>query len=71
VPGGISREVVVTQARFLLDGVACDDVAAAERHRQALELRADIDRLDVVLRDSRSRITAAVAASVITLTENS
>jgi transposase len=68
-PGGINKEVVVNQARSLLDSVACDDVAAVERHRQAVELVADIDYLDIVLRDSRARITAAVTASATTLTE--
>ena len=69
VPGGIDKEVVVNQARSLLDGIEPDDVAAVERHRQALELVAEIDHLDVVMRDSRQRITAAVAASATTLTE--
>ena len=50
VPGGINKEVVVNQARSLLDGVEPDDVAAVERHRQAVELVAEIDRLDVVMR---------------------
>lgn len=66
VPGGIDREVVVTQARSLLEP---DDVAAAERRRQAVELVAEIDRLDSQMRDSRTRITAAVTASGTTLTE--
>ena len=69
VPGGIDREVVVNQARSLLDGIEPDDVAAVERHRQAVELIAELDHLDVVLRDSRARITTAVAASSTTLTE--
>ena len=69
VPGGIDKEVVVNQARSLLDGIEPDDVAAVERHRQAVELVAEIDHLDVVLRDSRARITTAVAASGTTLTE--
>ena len=69
VPGGIAKEVVVNQARRLLDGLVPGDVAAAERHRQALELVAEIDRLDGQLRDSRTRITTAVAASATTLTE--
>ena len=38
VPGGIDKEVVVNQARSLLDGIEPDDVAAVERHRQAVEL---------------------------------
>ena len=69
VPGGIDKAVVVTQARSLLDEIQPQDVAALERHRQAVELIADIDHLDVVLKDSRARITAAVAASGTTLTE--
>jgi hypothetical protein len=46
VPGGISTEVVVTQARDHCSTSSYDDVAAVERHRQALELVDDIDRLD-------------------------
>ena len=69
VPGGIGKEVVVNQPRSLLEGTSPDDVAAVERHRQAVELVDDIDRLDAVLGDSRARITAAVAASATTLTE--
>ncbi len=69
VPGGIDKEVVVNQARSLLDGIEPDDVAAVERHRQAVELVDEIDHLDVVMGDSRARITTAVAASQTTLTE--
>ena len=69
VPGGIDKEVVVNQARSLLEGIEPVDVAAAERHRQAVELIAEIEHLDVVVRDSRARITAAVTASGTTLTE--
>jgi transposase len=68
-PGGISKEVVATQARSLLEGMQPEDAAASERHRQAVELVDDIDRLDDMLRDSRARITAAVAASATTVTE--
>ena len=67
VPGGINKEVVVNQARSLLEGIEPDDVAAVERHRQATELVDEIDHLDTVMRDSRARITAAVAASQTTL----
>ena len=69
VPGGINKEVVVTQARSLLDEVRLDDAAMVERHRQALELVDEIEHLDAVIKDSRVRITAAVAASDTTLTE--
>ena len=46
-----------------------DDAAAAERHRQALELVDEIEHLDIVRQDSRARITAAVTVSATTLTE--
>ena len=69
VPGGINKEVVVNQARSLLDGLELDDVAAVERHRQAVELVDEIDRLGVVMRNSRARIIAAVEASGTSLRE--
>jgi transposase len=69
VPGGIDKEVVVNQARSLLEQITPDGAAAIERHRQAVELVDDIDHLDAVLKDSRARISAAVAASGTTLTE--
>lgn len=69
VPGGISKEVVVTQVRSLLWGIRPEDAASSERHRQAVELIDDIDHLDVVGRDSRAPITAAVTASATTVTE--
>ena len=68
-PGGISKEVVVNQARSLLDELAPTGAAAIERHRLALELVAEIEHLDTVLRASRTRITTAVAASETTLRE--
>jgi predicted short-subunit dehydrogenase-like oxidoreductase (DUF2520 family) len=52
VPGGIDKEVVVNQARSLLDGIQRGDVAALERHRQAVELVAEIEHLDDVAKDS-------------------
>ena len=69
VPDGISKEVVVNQARSLLEGIEPDDVAAVERHRQAVELVDEIDHLDTVMGDSKARITTAVAASQTTLIE--
>jgi transposase len=69
VPGGISKEVVVSQARSLLDEIRPGDVAAVERHRLAVELVTEIEQLDVVVKDSRARLSAAVTASGTTLTE--
>ena len=69
VPGGIDKEVVLNQARSLLAEIELDDVAAVERHRQAVEFVGEIERLDDLMRDSRGRITAAVEASATTLRE--
>jgi transposase len=69
VPGGIDKEVVVNQARSLLAEIEPEDVAAVERHRQAVELVAEIARIDDMMRDSRTRITTAVEASGTTLRE--
>jgi transposase len=69
VPGGISKKVVVNQARSLLAEIEPEDMAAAERHRQAVELVDEIERLDLVRRDCRARISTAVTASGTTLTE--
>jgi hypothetical protein len=69
VPGGISKEVVVSQARPLLEGIVPDGSASWERHRQALELTGEIDELDSMLADTRARVTAAVAATNTTLTD--
>jgi transposase len=68
VPGGISTEVVVSRALALLEGVAPTGAAAIERHRLALDLVDDLDRLESQRRVSKTRISAAVAASGTTLT---
>ena len=69
VPGGISKEVVVSQARSLLEGIVPDGSAGWERHRQALELTSEIDQLDSMLVATRARVAAAVAASNTTVTD--
>ena len=69
VPGGIAKEIVVAQASQLLEGLQPDGAAAAERHRMALELVEDLVHIDIQGRESRRRITAAVAASGTTLTD--
>ena len=48
-----------------------DDVAAVERHRQAVQLVGEIEHLDNLMGDSRERITTAVAASRTTLRRSS
>ena len=69
IPGGISKEVVVSQVRSLLDGIVPDGPAGWERRPQALELASEIDELDLMLRETRARVAAAVAASNTSLTD--
>jgi transposase len=69
VPGGISKEVVASQALALLEGVAPAGAAGVERHRLALELVDDLDRLETQRKASKARIRTAVAASGRTLTD--
>jgi transposase len=68
-PAGSTRKWSSTRHDHYCRGIVCDDAAAAERHRQALELLAEIEHLDIVRQDSRARITAAVTVSATTLTE--
>ena len=69
VPGGITKEVVVTQAGELLDSIIVTSQVAAQRLVVARDLLADVDVLEQQRRQSNARISAAVAASGTTLTE--
>jgi transposase len=68
-PGGIAEEIVVAQASQVLEGIQPEGASARERHRMALELVEDLVHIDIQGRESRRRITAAVAASGTTLTD--
>jgi transposase len=67
--GGINKELVVTQAFSLLERIEPAGAVAAERHRLALELVDDIDRLDTQRKTSKAHIRATVPASGTTLTD--
>jgi transposase len=69
VPGGISKEVVVSRARALLDEHQPVGAVATERHRLALELVDELDRLNRQRRALRRRIRVAVAASGTTVVD--
>jgi len=68
VPGGITKEVVVSQAFSLLAGLEPVGAVARERHRLALDLLDDVARCDRQRKESNVRIREAVAASATTLT---
>lgn len=68
-PGGISKELNASDAIALLDRVTPTSPVEVARHDQALDLLADIGRLDEQLKVSHKRICTAVAASNTTLTD--
>ena len=68
-PGGFSGEISAAQATRLLDELEPAGAVAAARHAVAVELVADLRRLDEQLRDTKERITAAVKASKTTVTD--
>ena len=69
VPGGISTEVVVSQARSLLADLQPLGSVQVERHLLAVELVDELDRLTRQRKALRKRIAAAVEASGTTLVE--
>jgi transposase len=69
VPGGIGKEVVVSQARSLLEEHAPVGAVAIERHCLAADLLDELERLIAQRKALRARIGTAVTASGTTLTE--
>ena len=68
-PGGVSRELNVSNASAFLAGITPATAVEQIRYDLAHDLLEDIRRLDVQLKDSHRRITAAVAASSTTVTD--
>jgi hypothetical protein len=69
VPGGIGQELVVSQARSLIDGLQPVGAVAIERHALAVEMLDELERLNTQRKALRKRIVAAAAASGTTLTD--
>jgi transposase len=69
VPGGLSSEINAAKAARILAGLTPRTAVEATRHAVALEHLDDLRRLDYQMRDSKQRITAAIAASGSTLVE--
>jgi transposase len=68
-PGGIAEELNASDAARLLEGLQPVTAAEVARRDLAVELLADVQRLDTQLKESHRRIRAAVAASGTSLTE--
>jgi hypothetical protein len=69
VAGGISKEVVVSDAFALLESIHPEGVAAIERHRLAGQLADELVHVDDQLRLAKANIRPAVAASGTALTD--
>ena len=68
-PGGLSGRLSASRATELLRSIRSADAVVIERRHQALDLLADVRRLDRDLVAVRARITEAVAASKTSLTD--
>ena len=69
VPGGFGREITAGQAAGLLQRICPSSPAGRARCEVAAEFPADLRRLDTQIRDTRTKLTAAVRASGTTLTQ--
>ncbi|HEY9378931.1 MAG TPA: IS110 family transposase [Jiangellaceae bacterium] len=69
VAGGISKEVVVSDAFALLESIHPEGVAAIERHRLAGQLADELVHVDDQLKLAKANIRTAVAASGTTVTD--
>jgi transposase len=69
IPGGAPRRLSADRAAKLLRSVHPDGIAAIERKRLALELIADVRRLDREIATARARLTDTVMASCTSLLE--
>ena len=68
-PGGIAKELYVSDARELLGSFEPASPIEYMRHELALELVDDVARLDEQIKESHRRIRTAVRASKTTLTD--
>ena len=69
MPGGIGKELVVSQARALLEGLEPAGTVAVERHGLVVEMLDELERINTQRKTLRRRIGLAVAASGTTVTE--
>lgn len=69
VPGGITKEIKASRAEQLLASVSPTTAVEAAKAAMALELVADIRRVDAQIADMKRRIRDAVAASKTSLTD--
>ena len=68
VPGGLSKEIYADQAARILAEAEPRGAVAQARAELAAELVADLRRVDVLLRETKKKLAAAVRASGTSLT---
>jgi transposase len=68
-PGGIGKEVVVSQAETLLAGINAESMVQQQRLELAQEMLAEVRRLDNQMKISKKRVSAAIDASSTTVTD--
>ncbi|MGA8726244.1 MAG: transposase [Acidimicrobiales bacterium] len=68
-PGGIAKELYVSDANALLQGFEPGNPIEHLRHQLAVELVEDVRRLDEQIKESHRRIRTAVRASKTSLTD--
>jgi transposase len=68
VPGGVSKEITAAHAAQLLESVTPSGAVEAARCELTAEFLGDLRRIDAQMRDTKKKLTAAVAASGTTLT---
>ena len=68
VPGGLAKEIYADQAARILAGAEPRGAVAQARAELAAELVADLRRVDVLLRETKKKLTMAVRACGTSLT---
>jgi transposase len=67
VPGGLAKEITAAQAEAIIGQAATAGPVSLARRELAAEMLADLRHLDAQLRESKSKIAAAVRASGTTV----
>jgi transposase len=68
VPGGVSKQITAAHAAQLLESITPSGAVEAARCELTAEFLADLRRIDIQMRDTKNKLTAAVRASGTTLT---
>jgi hypothetical protein len=62
IPGGVSGRITAGQAARLLEAITPSDAVAAARCKLAADFAEDLRQIDIRMRETRKKVTAAVRA---------